>query len=62
MSSFVTLECGRHFHFDPGLVLGTDGAVEIPFTRWEVNDYYDTNPDAIGKMYVRHGAFVEGAC
>ncbi len=42
-------------------VSGADGSVEVPFTRWELEEVWDKNPDAPGKMYPRHGAFVEGA-
>eukprot|EP00438_Fugacium_kawagutii_P013944 Skav203410 [mRNA] locus=scaffold1743:228308:235239:- [translate_table: standard] len=47
--------------------MGVDGQVEIPFTRWELEEVWDPNPDAQGKMqpvsrarYPRHGAFIEG--
>jgi acyl transferase domain-containing protein/NADPH:quinone reductase-like Zn-dependent oxidoreductase/acyl carrier protein len=43
------------------LAEGADGIVEVPFTRWELDDVHDSNPDAPGKMYPRHGAFIEGA-
>ncbi|CAE7837291.1 eryA [Symbiodinium sp. CCMP2592] len=43
------------------LASGTDGIVEVPFTRWELCEYYDPNPDAPGKMYPCHAAFIEGA-
>ncbi|CAE8623415.1 unnamed protein product, partial [Polarella glacialis] len=42
------------------LALGTESTVEIPFMRWEIDEYYDPNPDAPGKMYPRHAAFIEG--
>ncbi len=38
---------------------GVDAVTEVPPNRWNLQDYYDPNPDAPGKMYVRHGAFLE---
>ena len=29
---------------------GVDGQVEVPFTRWELEEVWDPNPDAPGKM------------
>ena len=29
---------------------GVDGQVEVPFTRWELEEVWDPNPDAQGKM------------
>lgn len=29
---------------------GVDGLVEVPFTRWELEEVWDPNPDAQGKM------------
>ncbi|MBI4788809.1 MAG: SDR family NAD(P)-dependent oxidoreductase [Chloroflexi bacterium] len=39
---------------------GVDAAGDIPNSRWDVNAYYDPNPDAAGKIYARAGSFVEG--
>jgi acyl carrier protein len=38
-----------------------DSVVEVPYTRFDVDTYYDSDPDAPGKTYARHGGFVEGA-
>jgi acyl transferase domain-containing protein len=40
---------------------GTDGGSEIPFSRWAVDEYYDPDPQAEGKGYSKHGAFIHGA-
>ena len=37
---------------------GVDAVTEIPAERWDIEAYYDANPDAAGRMYTRHGAFV----
>lgn len=39
---------------------GTDAVGPIPPERWDLETYYDRDPDAPGKMYVRTGAFCEG--
>ncbi|SIS21288.1 type I polyketide synthase [Williamsia sterculiae] len=36
-----------------------DAVTEIPDSRWNVDRYYDADPDAPGRMYVRHASFVE---
>ncbi len=38
---------------------GKDSVREIPLERWDIESYYDPNPDAPGKMYIRHAALVE---
>ncbi len=39
---------------------GVDAVGEIPAGRWDVEAYYDPDPSKKGKMYVRHGAFLDG--
>ena len=38
---------------------GVDAVSEIPRARWDIDAYYDANPDAAGKMYARQGAFLD---
>ena len=38
---------------------GTDAITEIPADRWSLEQYYDPNVDAVGKMYTRYGGFVD---
>jgi len=42
------------------LIDGVDAVSGIPPDRWHVDDYYDPTPGVPGKMYIRHGAFLEG--
>ncbi|HEY7170340.1 MAG TPA: SDR family NAD(P)-dependent oxidoreductase [Vicinamibacterales bacterium] len=37
---------------------GVDAIGEVPGERWSLDEYYDADPDAPGKMYARHGGFV----
>ena len=37
---------------------GIDGITEIPKERWNINEYYDENPETQGKMNSRHGGFL----
>jgi myxalamid-type polyketide synthase MxaB len=40
------------------LARGGDAVREIPAERWDADAFYDPDPDAKGKMYTRHGAFI----
>jgi acyl transferase domain-containing protein/acyl carrier protein/ubiquinone/menaquinone biosynthesis C-methylase UbiE len=37
-----------------------DAITEVPPGRWDVNQYYDPNPDAPGKVCTRYGGFLDG--
>ena len=37
---------------------GVDTITEVPKNRWDIDAYYDPDPDATGKIYTRNGAFV----
>ena len=37
---------------------GVDAVTEVPADRWDIDAYYDSDPDAPGKMYTRSGAFL----
>jgi thioester reductase-like protein len=37
---------------------GVDAITEAPRDRWNADDTYDRDPEVPGKMYVRHGGFV----
>ena len=37
---------------------GQDTIVEIPGERWDIEAYYDSDPEVPGKMYTRHGSFL----
>ncbi|HXA15308.1 MAG TPA: polyketide synthase, partial [Opitutaceae bacterium] len=39
---------------------GTDGIVKVPANRWDIDRYYDPDPDAPGKMSTRWGGFLQG--
>src|SRR5512134_2109149 len=38
---------------------GTDAISEVPRDRWNADDLYDPDPDAVGKMYTRWGGFLK---
>jgi malonyl CoA-acyl carrier protein transacylase len=37
---------------------GVSTITEIPASRWKLEDYFDADADAPGKMYSRHGSFI----
>jgi microcystin synthetase protein McyD len=39
---------------------GRSGVREIPAERFAIDDYYDPDPEAPGKIYTRFGAFLDG--
>ncbi len=38
---------------------GRDGIVDIPNNRWDVDAYYDSDPEKSGKMNVKQGGFLD---
>lgn len=38
---------------------GVDVITEVPSDRWDLDEYYDPDPDAPGKVYTRYGGFLE---
>ncbi|MEP7272108.1 MAG: beta-ketoacyl synthase N-terminal-like domain-containing protein, partial [Acidobacteriota bacterium] len=41
------------------LIEGEDAIREIPQDRWDVEKFYDADRDRAGKMYTRHGGFLD---
>jgi acyl transferase domain-containing protein/NADPH:quinone reductase-like Zn-dependent oxidoreductase/NAD(P)-dependent dehydrogenase (short-subunit alcohol dehydrogenase family)/SAM-dependent methyltransferase/acyl carrier protein len=39
---------------------GRDAVTEVPRDRWDIDAYYDPDPDAPGKMSTRWGGFLQG--
>ena len=39
---------------------GVDAISEVPRERWDIDSYYDPDPEAQGKIYTRCGGFVDG--
>ena len=42
------------------LLSGIDCVTTVPPDRWNVDEYYDPNPDKAGKIKTRRGGFIEG--
>lgn len=38
---------------------GINAVAEVPAQRWQIDRYYDPDPNAPGKMYTRYGSFLE---
>ncbi|MGK7931380.1 MAG: beta-ketoacyl synthase N-terminal-like domain-containing protein, partial [Microcystaceae cyanobacterium] len=38
---------------------GKDGIIPVPAQRWDMDSYYDEDPDVPNKMYARYGGFIE---
>ncbi|WP_292867177.1 non-ribosomal peptide synthetase/type I polyketide synthase [Nostoc sp. LPT] len=38
---------------------GRHATQEVPANRWDINFYYDPDPDVPGKMYTRYGGFLD---
>ena len=38
---------------------GVDAVREVPKARWDIDRYFDPDPDAVGKTYSRWGGFVD---
>ncbi len=41
------------------LIEGVDSVTEVPSCRWDVEDVFDPDPDAIGKAYTKWGGFLK---
>ncbi|MEP7311425.1 MAG: type I polyketide synthase [Pseudomonadota bacterium] len=41
------------------LLDGVDTVTEVPADRWDIERYYDADPDAVGKTYTRWGSFLD---
>ena len=39
---------------------GIDAITEVPPERWNIDSYYDPDPEAPGKVYTRYGGFLDG--
>lgn len=38
---------------------GTDPITPIPLDRWDINAYYDSDPEVSGKIYIKNGYFLK---
>lgn len=38
---------------------GVDAISEVPDSRWDIDKYYDADPGKPGKIYTRHGGFID---
>ncbi len=38
---------------------GVDGITEVPPQRWDINAYYDPNPETANKMHSKYGGFLD---
>src|SRR5215475_3105096 len=38
---------------------GEEAITEVPPDRWDIDAYYDSDPEAPGKMYTRYGGFLD---
>jgi len=38
---------------------GINTVAQVPAERWDIDRYYDPDPDAPGQMYTRYGSFIE---
>jgi acyl transferase domain-containing protein/acyl carrier protein len=38
---------------------GEDAITEVPSSRWNMNDFYDSNSETPGKTYTKHGGFLQ---
>ncbi len=39
---------------------GVDAVREVPASRWDIDAFFDANPEAKGKTYSRWGGFIDG--
>ncbi len=50
------VDCSSYWQL---LADGVDAVTEIPSDRWQIDDYFDPDPDKPGKMITRHGGFID---